>query len=567
MSELRYDTIILGSGLAGTVLAAILAKAGHDVLLVERGSHPRFAIGESMLPQSAMWMWILGQRFDLPELLTLSDTAAISEAVSPSCGQKKVIGFVYHQEGEDQDPSQAHQLIPPQVPLFSESHLFREDVDLYMLEAAKGYGVTYRDRTEMVGFHLGDDEVWIDTRSEDGGDETERTTERFRGRFLVDASGFRSPIAKELSLREEPTRLRTRSRSIFNHFDGLLPYDETIPPEHLPGLSRRWHDGTLHHVFDGGWFWIIPFGNHEGSDNRLASIGVTLDLDKHPRPSGLTPEEEFRAIARRFPSVERHLENVEPVRHWIGTDRLQYSSNRAVGDRFVLLSHAYGFVDPLYSQGLVSTFELIHALAARLLPALEDDDLTAVRFADLDRLQRAQLDANDLMVSCSYRAMAAFPLWNAWIQLWLASVLMGDTWIFRSCLHHLAAGEEAFAHLEGPERPVAKAPFADRLQALIERGEELLGRFEAGELTAEAAAAGIRQGLAEADWLPQSVYRWGGEDARHLDLVPERMMGFVGWGKGPESPAWLRDGLFDFEMPGPPPGAPMSEDAEVAVTA
>lgn len=561
MSDRRYDTIILGSGLAGTVLAAILAKSGHDVLLVEKGSHPRFAIGESMLPQSAMWMWILGQRFDLPELLTLCDTSAISQSVSPSCGQKKVIGFVYHEEGARQDPSQAHQLIPPQVPMFSESHLFREDVDLYMLEAAERYGVTYRDRTEMVDFHLGADEVWIDTRSAEGG---EGDVERFHGRFLVDASGFRSPIARELGLREEPTRLRTRSRSIFNHFDGLPPYDETIPPEHLPGLSRRWHDGTLHHVFDGGWFWIIPFGNHEGSDNRLASIGVTVDADKYPRPADMTPEEEFRWFVERFPSVKGHLENVEPVRHWIGTDRLQYSSERSVGDRFVMLSHAYGFVDPLYSQGLVSTFELIHALASRLLPALADDDLSAERFADLDRLQRNQLDANDQMVSCSYRAMASFATWNAWIQLWLASVLLGDTWIFRSCLHHLAAGGEdgAFEHLEGPERPVAKAPFAGRLQNLIDRGDELLARFDGGELTAEEAAAGIREGLASADWLPHDLYRWGGEDSRHLDLVPERMMGFIGWGKT-ASPDWLREGMFDFEMPAPPPGAPVAEEAAV----
>jgi flavin-dependent dehydrogenase len=61
----RYDTIVFGSGLAGSSLAAIIAKQGFSVLLLDKDRHPRFAIGEAMLPQSAMWMWIVSQRFGM----------------------------------------------------------------------------------------------------------------------------------------------------------------------------------------------------------------------------------------------------------------------------------------------------------------------------------------------------------------------------------------------------------------------------------------------------------------------------------------------------------------------
>jgi FADH2 O2-dependent halogenase len=555
----RYDAIILGSGLAGSILAAILAKQGHSVLVVERGSHPRFAIGESMLPQSAMWMWILGTRFDIPEIVNLADTVKISRAVSRACGQKKVIGFLYHNEGEEQGLDHAHQLVPPNFPFFSESHLYREEVDLYMLQAAQRYGVTYMERTEMTDFHLSSDEVWIDTRT-DGDDEVKRSY----GKVLIDASGFRSPIAQRLDMREEPSSLRTRSRTIFNHFVDMQAYDDTPSGKKLPRHSRRWHDGTLHHVFDGGWFWIIPFGNHMGSDSRLTSIGLTLDMDKFPLREGVSPEQEFWEIVERFPSVREHFEGMRPIRSWIRTPRLQYSSTHAVDNRLVLLPHAYGFVDPLYSAGLVSTLEHLHALAVRLLPALAENDLSAKRFADIDTLLHSQLHAADQMIACSYRSMAAFPLWNAWIQLWLGSVLLGDTWIFRSCLHYLSDGDVAdWDALSGPMRPVSMAPFAEQLQGLIDLGDTLLDRYERGELTANEAAEELRAAMADAEWLPKSIYRWGEADERHLDLVPERLRQYIAWGQGPDAPAWLRENLFDFDLSvlGPAPLEPTPEES------
>lgn len=94
-----FDTIILGSGLAGASMAAILAKQGFQVLILDKGRHPRFAVGEAMLPQSAMWMWIVAQRFGIPEIGHLCTPEGLASCVSRHHGQKRVIGFAYHRDG------------------------------------------------------------------------------------------------------------------------------------------------------------------------------------------------------------------------------------------------------------------------------------------------------------------------------------------------------------------------------------------------------------------------------------------------------------------------------------
>src|SRR6476659_5325834 len=85
----RFDVAILGAGLGGTMLAAILARQGKRVLVLEKGSHPRFAVGEALLPQSTLWMWILAQRFDVPEIQHLTRLDSIHRHVAPTCGIKR----------------------------------------------------------------------------------------------------------------------------------------------------------------------------------------------------------------------------------------------------------------------------------------------------------------------------------------------------------------------------------------------------------------------------------------------------------------------------------------------
>jgi len=530
-----YDVAILGSGLGGSALAAILARQGHSVLLLEKGAHPRFAIGEAMLPQSSMLLWILGERFGVPEIQHLSNSLSIRQHVSASCGVKRTIGFLYHEEGKRQSPAQSHLLVPPATPLFSESHLFRAEIDEYMVNAAIRHGAVYREHTDVRDLEISDDGVLL--RTAEG--------EELRARFLIDGTGHKSLLASTLGLREEPTRLRTESRSIFTHMTGIRPYDDTLREDEHPGLSARWYEGTLHHIFDGGWFWVIPFDNHDGSDNPLCSVGLTLDMRKYPE-RGLTAEEEFRGIVARYPSIAAHFAGATAVRPWVSTGRLQYSSTQVAGDRWFLLAHAAGFVDALYSRGLISTFETIHSLVGPLMKALREDDFRVERFAATARLQEALLDANDRMVDSSYQAFGHFPLWNAWVRLWLSSTLFGDLRLFRTCLKYLETRDlTQFEKLDEDPLPRRSRPGENLTEDLLDAGEALLAAVEEGVISADEAAARIFEHLHLAPLPP--VHGWSDPEQHHLDFTPEKLARFIGWGKT-EAPAELRDRMFDFNV-------------------
>ena len=529
----EFDTIILGSGISGTALASILAKQGYRVLILEKGTHPRFAIGESMLPQTSMWMWIVGERFGIPEIQHLANPKKVRKHVSSSCGVKRSVGFIYHRQDEVQNPQETFQVIPPDGLFFSESHLYRQEVDEYMLKVAINYGAIYRDLTEVTDINFQEDGVTVQVHS----------GEEYQARFLVDGSGFRSILANKLNLRENPTRLKTKSRTMFTHVAGLRPYAECTK---FAGQGHGWHEGTLHHVFDGGWLWIIPFDNHNDSHNTLSSIGLMLDPQKFPKQD-LTPEEEFQQIIDRFPSIAEQVKTATPVRKWICAEQIQYSSTTSVGNRWAMLSHSYGFIDPLYSRGLISTFETINALASRLLEALKDDDFSVERFAYINRLQTAQLDDTDKLIHNAYRCMSNFELWNAWTQMWLATKMLGDTYLFRSCLKYMDSKDASlFSLLEEDPCPGAQAPYASKLNSILNRSSFILDQVEAGLMIPKEGADKILKLLREFEFLPKSVYPWGISEARYINFN-NLFRDWITWGKT-DAPSIIKEKMFDFEL-------------------
>jgi len=529
-----YDVAILGSGIAGSVLAAILGRQGFRVLLLEKGAHPRFAVGEAMQPQSSMLLWILGERFDVPEIQHLSCTQKILRHVTRNCGVKKTFGFLYHEGGKLQDPQQGHLLIPPPTPLASESHLFRADIDDYVVKAAVRHGATYRDRTDVVDFTLADDGVVLRTAAD----------EVFRARFLVDATGHKSLVADRLGLRPQVPPLRTQSRTIFTHMRGLRRWDDLLAPHERPGLSRGYYEGTLHHMIDGGWFWVIRFDNAPGSESDLTSIGLTLDMRKYPQRD-IPPEQEFYEVVNRYPSIARHLEGGVAVRPWVGTGRLQFSATDSAGPRFFLMSHAHGFIDALYSRGMINTFETIHAFAPRLIQALRDDDFAVSRFDYPRRLQDAMLLDNDRMVHNSFRSFAHFDTWNAFLRVWLANIIFGDLRMFRVCLRYLESGDKAeFAALDADPLPCSQAPGDAPLEDLSRFTDATFDRWEAGELTAGQAAAEVFAQLGRTPLPP--IHAWGDSAAHHIDLLPEKLERMIEWGKT-EAPSTMNQ-WFDFDL-------------------
>jgi FADH2 O2-dependent halogenase len=208
------------------------------------------------------------------------------------------------------------------------------------------------------------------------------------------------------------------------------------------------------------------------------------------------------------------------------------------------MSHAHGFIDALYSRGMINTFEQIHALAPRLMQALRDDDFSPARFEYPRQLQASMIKDNDRMVFNSFRGFGDFDAWNAWLRLWLMNVIIGDLRMFRVCLKYLETGNKAeFESLDRDPLPLSALPGESPREDLYRFGDMTFDRWEAGEISAQEAAAAIFEKLGQMSLPP--IHDWSDPAARHLDFLPEKLAQMVGWGKTVAPPEFRR--MFDFD--------------------
>jgi tetracycline 7-halogenase / FADH2 O2-dependent halogenase len=515
----RYDVAILGSGIAGGMLGAVLARNGVKVLLLDAGTHPRFAIGESTIPFTSGMTRIIADRYGVPEIKPLSSFRGVQRHISRNCGRKQNFGFIYHREDRPQDPYEINQLVVPSV-LRTESHLFRQDVDMYLFQVAVKYGAHTRLNTRIVDVDIDPDQGAV-LRS-DRGDE-------FRASYVVDAGGFRSPLADKFELREIPTRARVHSRSVFTHLIGVRPYDQA-PAARRHDQPNPWHNGTLHHVFDGGWMWVIPFDNHPDSTNPVCSVGLTLDPRVHAK-TDTPPEVEFQQFLDRFPAIAWQFEEAKPVRPWVSTGRLQYSAKQIVGDRFCLTSHAAGFIDPLYSRGMTNTLELINIMAWRLIAAARDGDWSTERFEYLETLQQGLFDFHDDIVYSSFVAFRDYGLWNAVNRTWQLGTMLGNVVIEDAYFRYIRSGDDkVFLDLEDSRYPGSPFPVSPKFNELGRFTRQVCQSVENGTLAPRDAAEQIFGQIREADYLPPS-FGFGDPGQRCFNASPGKMFRNAIWSR------------------------------------
>ncbi|MBD0707894.1 FAD-dependent oxidoreductase [Streptomyces sp. CBMA291] len=527
------DVAILGSGLAGSITGAILARHGIDVVLIDAGQHPRFAVGESQNPQLVEWLHILADRYDVPEIAHMLDIKTITEHMGPHHGRKQSFGFVSHRENQEPDPREATMFVIPKM-LTEAIHLYRQDTDSYYLNVAAKYGCTIRQNWLATDLDLDEDGVTV----------TGRDGEVFRARYLIDASGFRSPLAQKLDLREQPSRLKHHARSLFTHYVGVKPYDDVCNyPEALrPPAESPFHGGTLHHIIERGWFWIIPFDNYKDSRNPACSVGLTFDERLYPKPDDMTPDQEFQHYLDKYPAVKRQFEGASRIREWVSTpDRIQYSSKRTVGHRWCLMSHAAGFVDPLYSRGLSNTFEVVDALAWRLLDALREDDFAEERFAYVETLEQGLLDHNDKIVNSSYIAFSHFRLWNAVFRVWACFTTPATLRQIMARQNFALDGDDRhFKQMEKAPYPGLWWPDSHAFKHLFELTVETCERYEAGEIDGDKAADIVFEAIRDCESV-NTPFGWKGpEDLRFFRATTPTMMKFMWWANT-SGPKEMRD--------------------------
>lgn len=423
----NIDVAVLGAGISGTILALILARNGVRTMILDQGQHPRFALGESTLRASSFWLRTLAARFSIPELDVLANSSKINQQVSTKCGIKEGFGFVYHTKDQEfADKCWVANIARGYSENVQEAHFFRQDIDSYLYNTAISSGVVGRCHTKIINLEFNSNYVLLES---DRG-------EIFRTSYVVDATGYNSIISRVLSLRKTKS-LQTNSRSIFTHMIDVRPFDDCISD---PAPAIRWHSCTLHHMFDGGWIWVIPFGNHKYSTNPLCSVGLNLDLSRFPKTEGKTPEEEWQEIMMKFPVIAKQFQKSRPVRNWISTDRIQYSTKTSVGFRYCLTSQAAGSVDALFSRGLLNTFQGLNILAKLLIDAVKDQDFSVQRFLPLELQHRNLIEIQDDLVYGAYMALKSPELTQVWLGIFILSEQLSIEHIAKPFNRYLANG-------------------------------------------------------------------------------------------------------------------------------
>src|SRR5882724_1778204 len=412
----EYDVIILGTGIGGTMLGALLARNKLRVLMLDSETHPRFAIGEATTPDTNFRLKLLALKYGLPEISFLSAFQPLRDFVSPACGVKRAFSFLYQREGKDQVATETHQYPTLAPPMGPDCHFFRQDTDAYMMSVAVNYGANVRQKTRIAEIDIQADHVTL----------TSEKGEAFRGKYLVDGTGMKSVLSHKFHLRDDPDNFRTNTRAIFTHMVGVKLYYQVGPSRKKHGLKYPLSQSTLHHVFEGGWFWIIPFNNHQDSTNPLCSVGLVLNRRVHPE-TGMDAEEEFWSYVNKFPDMVRQFEGAQAIRDWVSTGRLQYGAKSISGHRYCLLSHAGFFIDPLYSTGLALTTAWVDLLGGQLLKAFESGDFSVESFEHLNVFFSNNIGYADEMVSSSFVAFRDFDLWDAWFRVWVVALFIGTS--------------------------------------------------------------------------------------------------------------------------------------------
>ncbi|MEU2249395.1 tryptophan 7-halogenase [Streptomyces sp. NPDC019224] len=530
----RYDVAILGSGIGGSMLACILAKHGVRTLLLEGASHPRFAIGESLIPETGIRLRIIGEKYGVPEIGWLGSFHALRDNVSSGCGVKRSFSFMYHEAGREHRSEHINQLPTLTPPIGPDSHLFRQDTDSYLAAMSVQYGADFVSQARIEDIALRDEGVEL--RAADGA--------VYRTKYLIDASGMRSLASDLFGMRDETPRFRTDTRALFTHMIGVKSADLLLDGKARRTVPSPLGEATMHHVFDGGWMWVIPFNNHRDSTNPLTSVGMLLDRRQHPRPEG-PPEEEFRRIIARYPTIQRHFAEAKAVRPWVGSGRLQYSSPHLLMPRMLQLPHAAGFVDPLFSSGMSVLVVAVDQIAETLLQAVAEDDFATERFQHIEDTVNRAFDHYDEVVSTSFDAFASYDTWNAWNRNWALGNMLGAFGPLSLLMRYLKSGDPS--HLAKTTEPSRMGVLGNQLPdvvATMNASRDDITAATNGEITHAAAAERIFARLGRLDFVPP--YMGFGDPDQHAiaTFTLPAGMRHVSWYRRHGSAAWRENCTF-----------------------
>lgn len=432
-----FDIAVVGSGFGGSLLAMIARRLGYSVILLERGKHPRFAIGESSTPLANLLLEELATRYQLPRVLPLTKWGTWQQQYPQiGCGLKRGFTFYHHTLGQEWAPlpNRTNDLLVAASPHdhMADTHWFRPDFDAFLASEAQAMGVEYLDEVKLETGTL------FDCGMELLGARAGKPFQ-VRARLVFDASGPRGFLHRTLRLDEHSFQHLPPTQSLYSHFSGVQRWDELFQESSTPPYPVD--DAAVHHIFEGGWMWVLRF------NNGLTSVGVAAIKTFTDRFRFAEGAPAWGRLLEQLPSVRKQFEKAAPQRPFAFVSQLGFRSALVAGQQWALLPSAAGFIDPLLSSG----FPLTLLGVSRLASILESNP-NPVSLADgLEKYARqtaSELDLAEQMVASLYRHCNDFELFSALSLLYFAAAS------FTEVVKRLGHPERAGSHfLLGDHEP------------------------------------------------------------------------------------------------------------------
>jgi flavin-dependent dehydrogenase len=341
----QCDVAVIGGGPGGSTAAALLAQRGYKVIALEKAHHPRFHIGESLLPMNLPVFERLGVLDRVRELGVFkpgADFEADNERGYNTYAFSRAIG---------KSPPHAYQV-------------WRQDFDTMLYAHARECGADAREGHEVLSVdQRAARESHLEVRTDEG------RAYRIQARYVVDASGRDAFLAAKKRLRRKNDQ--HQSAAIFGHFRGAL--------------RRTGEDaGNISiYSFDHGWMWMIPLRD------GVMSVGAVCRPDYLKQRKGRTVEFLLDTL-RLNPALWRRLDHAELIGNEVRvTGNYSYDSARMGGPGWILVGDAFAFLDPVFSSGVYLAMSGAEQAAHLVDAALREPRREAALLRKLEKRQRA----------------------------------------------------------------------------------------------------------------------------------------------------------------------------------